>query len=44
MVGINFKFLASLAGLDPEKFGFYLFQSFFVYCCHINIDFNKSCI
>ena len=29
----------SVAGPDRAKFGFYRFQSFFVYCCHSDIDF-----
>ena len=32
----------SVAGLDRAKFGFYRFQSFFVYCCHSDIDFTKN--
>ena len=34
----------SIAGLDQTKFGFYQLQSFFVYCCHSNIDFTSNYI
>ena len=34
----------SVGGLDRAKFGFYRFQSFFVHCCHGDIDFTLNCI
>ena len=33
-----------VAGLDHAKFGFYQSQSFFVDCCHGDIDFTENYI
>ena len=41
---VVFRVGFSVAGLDRAKFGFYLFQSFFVYCCQSDIDFTKNYI
>ena len=36
LAGVGFL----VEGEDLAKFGFYRFQSFFVYCCHNDIDFT----
>ena len=38
------QFVNSRNLLHHTKFGFYKLQSFFVYCCHTNIDFTYNYI